>query len=349
MTTQDRTCPRRRTTRMPWERWVRGAPRKGVGIVVALMCAAFAAALGVPAHAAAPERTARFAPAQVVNIVNTHSKLCMETPTSALGQPVRQGRCFGKPAARWYLKTSGAGNGAVNIVSAVSGTCVGVENASPAAGAALRLAECGSGPAVSFRIVSIGDGVGFQTMTSTTPRCLEVTESSTADGAALRQWDCNQQPGSLFAQQQPPRQWGTTLVNSNSGKCLGILDQSGADGARAIQRTCAGGTDQRWQVVELGEGKVAVVNENSGKCLAISNGSLDNGANANQFSCDGYKFHTWAMTPEGPTENSTFTLANLRSGKYLGIRGQSKDEAAQAEQWDRTTNPDQVWRMMPSP
>lgn len=341
------------------------ASRPGAGLVVALLCAVFTAALSMPAYAVAADRTPRdFATravhsavaqtvdssaARVVNIVNTHSKLCVETPTSALGQPVRQGRCFGKPAARWYLQASGAGGGAVNIVSATSGTCVGVEDASPAAGAALRLAECGSGPVVSFTIVPIGDGVGFRTMTSAAPRCLEVAESSTADGAALRQWDCGQQPGALFAQQQPPRQWGTTLVNGNSGKCLSIRDQSGADGARAIQRTCAGGADQRWQVVELGDGKVAVVNENSGKCLAISNGSLDEGANANQFSCDGYKFHTWAMAPEGPAEHGTHTLANLRSGKYLGIRGQSRDEGAQAEQGDRTPHPYQAWRVLPLP
>lgn len=318
--------------------------------LLALLPLTLAALLPQPGgggHAAAstpPVAPAPFAPAEEINIAAPHSGKCLETATGAAGDPVRQGRCFGKPTALWYLTVSPVAHDAVRIVSATSGLCMGVEGTDPASGAAVRQGNC-SEPGADFRIAEAAGGVRLRTVAGSTPKCLEVTDASVKDSAPVRLGDCADRPGSLFAQQHPPRHRSTTLVNVNSGKCLGIVAQGQRDGMRAVQRTCSGAADEKWRVVDLNDGTVAAYNTNSGKCLGTNHGSLDSGADAEQYSCEGLRFQIWTLRKGTVGGADGYTLANVRSGKYLGIRGRSADDNAMGEQSDLTGGAEQLWRL----
>ncbi|MEV5886983.1 RICIN domain-containing protein [Streptomyces sp. NPDC052020] len=224
--------------------------------------AAFAAALffAAPGAHAAP-RPAGAAVAQEINIISTHSGMCLEIGTLAEGEAVRQHRCAGRPGAQWYLRPSAAGNGSVNIVSAYSGKCLQVADSSPASGAAVRQGACGTQTGASFVFADLGSGSGavIQPLTASPRKCLEVTDSSTADGAALRQWDCERQPGTGFAQGQfkgLAEGWSTIRPVGAPGLCLTEgRARSGAYGsAVAVQRPCATATPPRTYLQSAGNG-----------------------------------------------------------------------------------------------
>lgn len=76
-----------------------------------------------------------------------------------------------------------------------------------------------------------------------------VSGSSKANGAKVIQWDYK---SGLQDQEWDARSYGDgtyDLKNRNSSRCLAIPGGSGTQGTQAIQWTCSGGFEQRWEFV----------------------------------------------------------------------------------------------------
>ncbi|AZM52925.1 hypothetical protein DMA15_10210 [Streptomyces sp. WAC 01529] len=234
------------------------APTFLLALVLALASALLPVGGGTAeAAATASGRQAATASGQQINIAATHTGMCLEVARQETGEPVRQRRCAGREGALWYLKVSAVHSGAVQIVSALSGKCMAVENSSADNGAALVQAECGDRPGMSFLFESHGDAALIQPMTASPRKCLEVTASATADGTALRQWTCDNQPGADFTQgnfRGLKEGWIKLRPGSAPGKCLtegraGILSVP-----VAVQRSCAQATSPRTYLAPQGNG-----------------------------------------------------------------------------------------------
>ncbi|WP_399934243.1 RICIN domain-containing protein [Streptomyces kanamyceticus] len=218
---------------------------------------------------------------QDINIVSTHSGMCLEVGTATEGEVITQRRCAGRKNALWTLKSSPLGGGSYQIVNVYSGKCMAVENSSPAAGALVRQQTCGSQPGASFVFTETDGGVWLQPKTVTpSPQCLEVTESSTADGARLRQWGCDRQPGAVFTQERyqgPPLGWAKIRPASAPSLCVTEgRDRKGLyPSAVAVQRACAQAVPPRTYLEEAGAGRYRIQwhhPEFGIGCLTVMNG-----------------------------------------------------------------------------
>ncbi|WP_369212855.1 RICIN domain-containing protein [Streptomyces flavofungini] len=94
-----------------------------------------------------------------INILNAGSGKCVEVAdsSSADGAPVQQGDCAGQPGARWLLRTSSVGGGAVLVVNARSGKCLAVETRTvPGGPSGPRIEQwsCTGHPGVNFLLDS---------------------------------------------------------------------------------------------------------------------------------------------------------------------------------------------------
>jgi hypothetical protein len=166
--------------------------------------------------------------------------------------------------------------------------------------------------------------------------CLGVNAGSTAQGAPVVQWGCN---GSLDQQWIPggataaDPDFSYQLVNANSGLCLGILGASVNQGAGAVQWSCNGSPDQRWNGTWFFG---TVTDVNSGLCLGILGASKAAGAAAAQWPCNSSASQIWELDDSNRLQNSN-------DGMCLSVWGASLAAGARVVQWPCSGRPDQTW------
>jgi len=71
----------------------------------------------------------------------------------------------------------------------------------------------------------------------------------------------------------------------HSNRCLDVYGWSTENGADIVQWDCHGGNNQRWRLLDGGEGYWMLQSVHSGKCLDIRGISYDQGAIAHQWDC----------------------------------------------------------------
>lgn len=234
-------------------------PGRGRTPAALLAVTALLLALTGAAGTASASQTA----AQDINIVATHSGMCLEAATATEGEVITQRRCAGRKNALWTLKPSALGGGSYQIVNVYSGKCMTVENSSSAAGALVRQQTCGNQPGASLAFADTDGGALVQPRTATPPLCLEVTGSSTAEGAQLRQWGCERQPGAVFTQERhqgPALGWAKIRPASAPSLCVTEgRDRKGLyHSAVAVQRSCAQSAPPRTSVEDAGNGRYRI-------------------------------------------------------------------------------------------
>jgi len=129
-----------------------------------------------------------------------------------------------------------------------------------------------------------------------------------------------------------------TLTNLNSGLNLDVYLGSTADLAQVEQYTVNGGTAQRWQFHDVGNGFFELVPECSGKALDVYLGSTADGANIDQYTRNGYAPQQWRVERVAGGYRLT-----AKTGKVLGIVGASTSTLANAEQETWTGASSQIW------
>jgi hypothetical protein len=102
-----------------------------------------------------------------------------------------------------------------------------------------------------------------------------------------------------------------------------VLDVAGgstANGAGVVQWYGYGGGNQRWNVVDQGDGTETIVNQNSGKCLTTDGVP---GHQLYQFTCIGSPAQKWTGTLGRAWLDGPGQLRNPASGLVMDVNGGS--------------------------
>ena len=134
----------------------------------------------------------------------------------------------------------------------------------------------------------------------------------------------------------------TPFTVVSSGKCLDITGSSSANGAKIQQWSCGAGTNQRFQLKDMGSGQYQLIASNSGKCLDVVNVSKSNGAAIQQWNCGGGTNQLWQLVSKG---TNTYQVQSVNSGKCLDVTGNSAANGALLQQWSCGSGSNQLFQI----
>ncbi|MEV7614597.1 RICIN domain-containing protein [Streptomyces sp. NPDC089799] len=145
-------------------------------------------------------------------------------------------------------------------------------------------------PAPTGSAAAAVPGGAHKYVNAATGKCLDIQGASRDPGALVQQFSCKtgyqQEFATLFGADGLTR-----MQPRHSGKCIGAAGT--APGSQVTQQVCHDGAIQRWDLVDLGGGQVAVRNAATGLCL-------DDGANPSgsrrevrQVVCTGSSTQNW--------------------------------------------------------
>jgi glucose/arabinose dehydrogenase len=134
------------------------------------------------------------------------------------------------------------------------------------------------------------------------------------------------------------------IVARHSGKCLDVSGGSTAAGALIHQWDCYGGSNQQWQVIDVGGGYSKIVARHSGRVADVQGGGYDNGTPVWQWDENGTPAQQWQLVDVG---SGYVKIVARHSGKVMDVSGGSYDNGAQVHQWDYVGIPNQQWMLVP--
>lgn len=108
------------------------------------------------------------------------------------------------------------------------------------------------------------------------------------------------------------------LTAQHSGKNLEVAGNSTADGAKVQQWTDSGRPQQKWKVIDVGDGYYKLIVQSSGKALTVAGGSLEDGANVQQWTDNDLSNQKWKIISVG---GGYYKLLVKSSGKALDVIG----------------------------
>ena len=130
------------------------------------------------------------------------------------------------------------------------------------------------------------------------------------------------------------------ISSKNGGKALDIDGSSQANGGRLQQWTWAATANQKWKLLDVGNGYVRVVNLNSNKSLDIAGPSTADGALVHQWDWVSQDSQYWQILSNG---DGTYRLLNKYSGKALDVTNNSTADGASIQQWPYGGGNNQRW------
>ncbi len=129
------------------------------------------------------------------------------------------------------------------------------------------------------------------------------------------------------------------IVSRVSGKCLDVEGRSNRDAANVQQWTCGGGSNQKWDVIELGRGQFAIISRGSNKALTVSGGGRD-GANIEQFRWSGGENQRWRVDKG---RNDTYQIISVSHNSCLDVEGAKREDGANVQLWGCSGGANQAW------
>lgn len=130
-----------------------------------------------------------------------------------------------------------------------------------------------------------------------------------------------------------------SLMNRASGKCL---DVDGADrpGAKIQQWRCSGYDNQKWNIVDVGNGEVAILLPISQKVADVDNASRNSGATLHQYDWHGGANQRWRIRKLG----DYWQFVNVGSGKCLDVQRETQgNNGGTVQQWNCGDGDNQQW------
>ncbi len=129
----------------------------------------------------------------------------------------------------------------------------------------------------------------YRMVNQVTGSCADDRGWGESNGSAVHQWSCK--PGLQRNQEWrfEPTEAGYYAVHTRQAKRL-VIDASnwGTDNGTRIQLwEYAGGTNQQWMPVSLGNGYFKIVGRASGRCLDVPGASRENGVQLQLYDCNG--------------------------------------------------------------
>ena len=129
------------------------------------------------------------------------------------------------------------------------------------------------------------------------------------------------------------------IVSRLSGKCLDVEGRSNRNAANIQQWTCSGGSNQLWDVIDLGRGQFSIISQGSNKALTVSGDSGD-GANVEQFRWNGGDTQRWRVERAG---DGAYRLVSVSNNSCLDVEGAKRDDGANIQLWGCSGGANQIW------
>jgi len=129
------------------------------------------------------------------------------------------------------------------------------------------------------------------------------------------------------------------IVSRLSGKCLDVEGRSTRNAANIQQWSCSGGSNQLWDVIDLGRGQFSIISHGSNKALTVSGGSSD-GANVEQNRWNGGDNQRWRVERAG---GGAYRIVSVSNNSCLDVEGAKRDDGANIQLWGCSGGVNQTW------
>ncbi|MFI3835589.1 cellulase family glycosylhydrolase [Streptococcus equinus] len=130
------------------------------------------------------------------------------------------------------------------------------------------------------------------------------------------------------------------ITARHSGKVLDVARGATNAGANVQQWDDTNGTNQKWTVVDTGDGYYKLVSVNSGKVLDVASAATYDGANVQQWDDTNGTCQKWKIVDNG---DGSYKLVSAVSGKVLDVARGAKNAGANVQQWSDTNGTNQKW------
>jgi Ricin-type beta-trefoil lectin domain len=129
------------------------------------------------------------------------------------------------------------------------------------------------------------------------------------------------------------------IVSRLSGKCLDVEGRSTRNAANIQQWSCSGGSNQLWDVIDLGRGQFSIISHGSNKALTVASRSSD-GANVEQNRWNGGDNQRWRVERAG---GGAYRLVSVSNNACLDVEGAKRDDGANIQLWGCSGGANQTW------
>lgn len=130
------------------------------------------------------------------------------------------------------------------------------------------------------------------------------------------------------------------ITARHSGKVLDVARGAKNAGANVQQWDDTNGTNQKWTVVDTGDGYYKLVSVNSGKVLDVASAATYDGANVQQWDDTNGTCQKWKIVDNG---DGSYKLVSAVSGKVLDVARGATNAGANVQQWSDTNGTNQKW------
>ena len=193
-----------------------------------------------------------------------------------------------------------------------------------------------------WAVVDAGDGC-VRLRCKATGLYLDVEGGRAGDSVNVRTWeatDNNSGRGQGWKLESAPSYLvseGTYVVESldDSVQVLDIMGSSTSDGANAALYENRNSANQKFSLVEAGDGWYRLVAEHSGQCLDVVAGGTSGGTNVTQWPTTWAGNQLWAVEDAG---DGWYRLRAGCSGLYLDVEGGHAGNSVNVRTWERTDN-----------
>lgn len=129
------------------------------------------------------------------------------------------------------------------------------------------------------------------------------------------------------------------IVSRLSNKCLDVEGASNRNAANIQQWGCSGGSNQLWDIVDLGRGEYSIMSQRSNKALTVGGGSSD-GANVEQSRWQGGDNQRWRLERAG---NGAYRIISTATNSCLDVEGAKREDGANIQVWGCSGGANQAW------
>ncbi len=249
---------------------------------------------------------------------------------------------------RWYIVN--CGNGYVKFVNKHSGLVVDINNNDTSNGTVIQQWQDIGSDAQRFRMLptnlpstslNIPNGV-YEIQGKTSGKLIHSANSS--NGAIAHLWTATTNSSTINNQRynferQGDGTYKITVLSSGS-----VLDNNGwsyNNGNQLEFHIWHGGNNQKWYIVDCGDGYVKFINKHSGLAIDIKGNVTDNGTPIQQWSDSAVSAQRFKLLPTNlPSTsmniaNGTYEIQGKTSGKYM--QSQNANDGAVAHLWAAAT------------
>lgn len=146
---------------------------------------------------------------------------------------------------------------------------------------------------------SLDTSAWYNVVNQNSGSCVDAAGWGTTDGTHVQQWACGSQQYNQEWQFQSEGNGIYSVVNRNATSEVWDATNQGTTNGTPMQIwTYAGGRNQQWRAVSLGNGNYKFVGVGSNRCLDVPGASTANGVQLDIYDCNGTGAQSWQLTAQ---------------------------------------------------